>query len=139
MLSKFKLFLLGCIIAVLVVLGGVVWFQHNDIKDLSKTNTEQAGQIQRTEAAKVLDDKSQAVTEQVQNQTVQEVEKSTASQEAIDQEVERRVAEIKRQYAAKPASPQATVERDDAVVGARIDGLWKLYCGGVQDEASCPK
>lgn len=138
-LSTAKTVAISVVGTLLIILAIAVYVLAGDNKDLNKTNTEQSGQIQRMDKDRKVDEVSQKVTEKVEAEVVQEVEKSKSDQEVVKQEVEENVQVIKKEYEAKPVTPANTKQRDDSVSTARLNGLWKLYCGGVQDEARCPK
>lgn len=130
------------IIALLVVMA-IGWYA---IKGLSKENTAlvatnavQGQTLKDAGATEALTEKTDAVTEESSVKTIQAVTKLDVDQKVVDNEVQKQVADIKREYADKPATPENIKQRADAISIARINGLWDTYCAGAsnKDQTGC--
>lgn len=118
---------------VLLVLLAYWQFSHN--QDLNATITEQKCIAEQAGEAQQVATGAAQVTEQSVAKSAQTATELTANQKVIDEEVERRVAEIRKIYADKD-EPKAAA---DAVSRARLDSLWDTYCTGDQDSTGCTR
>lgn len=81
-----------------------------------------------------LTNKTDKVTEASVFETSRVITKLVVNQQAMDDEVDRRVKDIKKDYAVKPVSPENDTVRRDAISAVRINGLWNAYCAGRRNE-----
>lgn len=114
----------------------VVWWQFGSVKDLEKTVADQTCKEQQTVARDNVATGAAQVTEQSVAKTVQVVTQLVIDQKAIDDEVERRVAEIRKHYEGQP--PAAQGEAAVSISRVRIDSLWDTYCAGDAEHCARP-
>jgi hypothetical protein len=120
-------------------MGGLLaalWWQHGNNKDLEKTIADQQCKEQQTEARDTVATGAAEVTEKSVAKTVQVVTQLVIDQKAIDDEVERRVAEIRKHYEGQP--PAAQGEAAVSISRVRIDSLWDTYCAGDAEHCARP-
>lgn len=116
----------------------VIWWQFGHAEDLQKTIADQQCKEQQTEARDAVASGAAEVTEKSVAQTVVVQTQMVIDQKAIDDEVERRVAEIRKHYEGRP--PATPGEAADAISRVRLDSLWDTYCAGdAQHCAGAPK
>lgn len=122
-------FVMGALLAAL-------WWQHGNVKDLETTVADQQCKEQQTVARDTVATGAAEVTEKSVAKTVQVVTQLVIDQKAIDDEVERRVAEIRKHYEGQP--PAAQGEAAVSISRVRIDSLWDTYCAGDAEHCARP-
>lgn len=135
---KGKLAVVLCGVIAIFVLGLTLRTLQTKLTEARTLNTQQQCVIDQTSVSQKETAASAAVTERSVADTVHVITKLVIDQKAIDDEVNSRVADIEREYASKPPTPENTALRSDAVSRARLNGLWDTYCsGGNTDKAGC--
>lgn len=112
----------------------VVWWQFDHAGDLQKTIADQQCKEQQTEARDTVASGAAAITEQSVVKTVQVQTQMVIDQKAIDDEVERRVAEIRKHYEWNP--PATPGEAASSISRVRLDSLWDTYCTGTAEHCA---
>jgi FtsZ-interacting cell division protein ZipA len=138
-----KLIGFGIVAAIILVVAGVLWYQHHEVKNLTQQNaadktTIAAQGAAASEAATTI--KNTGAISGFTDQGAQAIEKKTdnnaAQQAQVAQQTDATVAAIKQKYNQQPKTPQAAVAEDKEVAQAQIDGLWQTFCNTAPDQSS---
>jgi len=125
----------GIFVTICLVVIGVIWFQHREVKKLNV----QAGAASATIAAQVAaaseassvivnQQKSAAITDAGNQAIIAAPVQNQAKQDAIQSKTDTAVNQIQQQYNTQPKTDTNTKAEDVAIATVQIDGLWQTYC-----------
>lgn len=135
-----KLIGAGIVVAIILVVCGVIWYQHSEVKSL---NT-QAGAASATIAAQAAAGSEAHATIQNQQASAQVTDAGNqaiiaapaanqAQQDAVQAKTDTTIAAVKQQYSTLPQSDANAKAEDVAIATAQINGLWDTYCNTTPD------
>lgn len=139
-----KLIGAGIFLAVVLIVVGVMYFQHRTIDNLKKGDvvkdtTIKLQQGAASDAAATINNQ-QAIdknTDQGNQAINQSKDTNAAKQAAVEQKTAGAVAEVKKKYAAQPKTPENVTAEDKEVARAQINGLWETYCNTTDRVEDC--
>lgn len=109
-----------------------LWFAISTLLALSQSIGEAKKAVQDLAVVQQQTQKSNGITEQSVARTIEINTKIAIEQKVIDDEVERRLNEIRSSY------PDSQIARD-AATRVQLDSLWDTYCAGNPGATGCPK
>lgn len=117
---------------VMVVCMVALYFAIIGLIDFTRKVDEFKRTLDAVSAVQTQAQTSTTITDQSLTRTIQINTQIALEQKAIDDEVERRVREIRT---SNPAGSQT----DAAVTRVQFDSLWDTYCAGNPSATGCPK
>lgn len=116
----------------MVICMGALWFAINSLIGLNQAIDEAKKAVQDLATVQQQTQTSNGITEQSVARTIEINTKIAIEQKAIDDEVERRLNEIRSSY------PDSQATRD-AATRVQLDSLWDTFCAGNPSGTGCPK
>lgn len=139
-----KLIGAGIFVAIVLVVIGVIWWQHHQVASLTTAvatdKSTIAAQAQAGSEAHADIQNQQAtntVTDAGNQAIISAPAKNDAQQAQVQQTTNTQVATIKQQYSTQPQSDANAKAEDQAIATAQITGLWKTYCNVETTAAEC--
>jgi hypothetical protein len=139
-----KLIGAGIFVTLCLIVAGVLWYQHREVKNLnnaviasSSTIAAQAAAASEASAVIANQQKSAVITDQGNAAIIAAPAQNQAKQDAIQAKTDSTIAQIQQQYSVQPKTDANAKAEDEAIASAQIDGLWKTYCA-MSGDASDP-
>jgi FtsZ-interacting cell division protein ZipA len=140
-----KLIGAGIVVAIILVVVGVLLWQHHEVKDLTQQTGADKNVIAQQDAAA----SNAAVTIKNQQATAVNTDQTTAAiaasdvavqakQEQVENTTQQQIAVVNQQYQSQPATPATSAARMTAISQIQIDSLWDTYCQSVDSDPQCP-
>lgn len=134
--------LMKTVLGILLVLFVIMFVWHGisnekKVTDLKVTTAQQSGVIKQQEVTIDKQQKTAAITEQVNTDTQVEVKKVEKRHEVIADKLEQKTKAIEQAFANKPSNVDNTIQKQEELSTARIDSLWEGYCAGSTDNQQC--
>jgi hypothetical protein len=130
-----KLIGAGIFVALCLVVIGVIWFQHREVKNLnvqagaaSSTIAAQAAAASEASSVIVNQQKSNAITDAGNQAIIAAPAQNQAKQDAIQSKTDSAIAQIQTQYNSQPKTDANAKAEDLAIATAQVDGMWQTYC-----------
>jgi FtsZ-interacting cell division protein ZipA len=157
-MTDIKLIIAGVVAAVILIVSGVLWYEHHEVKTLTQANAvdsttiaAQAQSVSDAHATVVNQAKSAAITEQTQDQAASDTAATTATvntinstRQSAEQQIEQAYAQIPGVVGGKTTTPikpapkvitvgkttinTGTVSEATALSTVRIQSMWQTYC-----------
>ena len=135
---KFKLVALGIISTLLLAFYWSWSSRGAEVKKLEAKEAVMAVSNTSLEKTIVEEKVNASITERINTEVAKDEVIIATRQDDITAKRRIAVATIDKTFAALPATPANTAERDSETSAVLIDGLWGSFCSGQPDHAKCP-
>jgi uncharacterized iron-regulated membrane protein len=141
--NNIKLALLGALAVIVVIVAGVIYFQHNKIEKISNENAGLNTAVDTAATTAKQDAQTAANTDKVVADSVQDTKQVGDSISAIEQGREDKKADVQKKYdnLPKPATPSEQAAQDkakaDETSRVQIHSIWQAYCVAAPDDPKC--
>lgn len=130
-----KLIGAGIFVTVCLIVAGVLWYQHREVKNLNNavvaaSSTIAAQAAAASEASTVIanQEKSAQITDAGNQAIMAAPAQNQAKQDAIQSKTDTTIAQIQQQYITQPKTDTNAKAEDIAIATAQADGMWQTYC-----------